>query len=172
MLAEAKFAPGREQGEVIQHTPSKKYKVTHSTWAGLWMLCPVTGLTEQAPPLITARKPTWHSRSLVLTMGGETFEMKVASYEKMGTKEYVVKRLDSPVVTRPGRGGLAGTGEEVFSLEKNKLKRSIHTVSYDEDVPVELPVFCYWMVVLYMKRDSPDAVSPAISAPHMITGSM
>lgn len=158
VAAEVSYARLTEQGDLTLHDPWKMYTVTHAFQSADWMLRPAAESTEEAAPFITAHKARWYSRTLLMTMGNETFEMFATSKLR---KNFVVNRLESPTDAQPDSEGQEESherkGVQVASLVKTSKLRGHYTVSYREDVPAELPVFCYWMANLYLKREAAGA---------------
>lgn len=88
-------------------------------------------------------------------MGSDTYEMKSTSH--VGDN-FDVRRLDSAGDTRANSSDKAapiqGKGTKVAGLNKNSLVRYAYTISYTEGVPLEIPVFWYWILNLYQKREA------------------
>lgn len=142
---------GSETGPVIAHALetqlsltdcSKKYQIKHDSFSGRWDMHLVSESPDESPGVISAQRPRWHSRTMLLTMGSETFEMTAKSKLR---DQFVVYRLSS------SGDAEAEKGAQVVSVEK-KLGRGIHTITYTDGAPVELPLFCYWIANMFPRR--------------------
>lgn len=164
VVAHATYRKMKEEGTLTLNDPLKKYEVSHTTGSGRWTLHPVTESLEQAPPMISAHKPKWFSRTLLITMGIETFEMIATSKIR---DHFVVSRLDSAadaqVDGEADEEAHEGKGTKVVSLDKKRF-RNPYTITYSDSVPVELPVFCYWMANLYQRRQMEGGAAAGANA--------
>lgn len=145
----------REEGTIILSNPPKTYKVTHSINSGIWHLVLDDPHAEE-DPIIIATKPKWYRNSITLEMGGEVYEFVRPSFRR----DYIVGRVpkneaaDGVADNNKGKKKKSHelSGTQIGELRTDgSLKRS-YTITFDDDVPVELPLFCYWLVSLLNKR--------------------
>lgn len=149
VIAHVTYRRVMNEGELLLNDPSKKYQVMHKPASVRWELRCTAEWPQESKVMISAHRPKSHSRTLMMTMGNEMFEMTTKSALR---DHFVVRRLDSAV----DEG--AEKGAEVITMDKT-FARSLHTIKYSDGLPVELPLFCYWMANLYLKNRRAGQVS-------------
>ncbi len=163
VVADVNYEAFREEGEIILHDPLKKYVISHATGSGRWTVRPESESSEPVAPVIEAHKPKWYKKDMILNMGDASFEMAKTSTFR---RNFVVKRLEKQVAVdaeeqaagekNEAEGGMGEGNGAKIALTKTGLLKTSYSISFDNDVPLELAVFCYWMANLFLRRDAED----------------
>lgn len=152
IVAKATYRRFRDTGALLLPNSSTKYRVKHTCFSRYWKLLPVTRSTAEVEPLIVAHKlPTYglhgvFGPTVELTMGDEKFRM---SCLLLSDYQFDIKRVVRPEDKPIGEPGEKKIGK--ISLTSTVPDR--YTVTYADDAPFELFVFCFWMVNMLHRRD-------------------
>lgn len=150
-IATVSYHTTKEQGDITLAATQKTLHISHALGSGVWRLrtSPDSSRSSETRTLAQAVKKQFWRRNFCITLQGKSFALVPTRAERSDYELYSV-----PCAARISGRDVDGVVVARLTALAGPEQRRPYRMVFDEDVPIELIAFCFWLVNLMNMRHS------------------